>query len=100
MEKFAIFTKLFSGWSTNRSFWDNFTTIVGTVGLYMLWNRISIFDVSDWFGQLSRNEWSDLIIYFVLWLISVFTGKKFDVKGSGNEDIFTMDEYRKLNPAE
>lgn len=76
MNKIAIMQSLLKGWSQSRSVWDNFLTLAGTIILYLLYNRLSIFDVFDWLEQLTKNEWSDAILYFLLWLICVAAGKK------------------------
>ena len=82
--KSALVLGFFKSWNRKNNLWDNASTVIGGVAVYMLYNGLSVFDVLDWFTQLDRSEWSDLILCAVLMIISLLTGKK---PASGDEPI-------------
>jgi hypothetical protein len=85
MTKFAPVINLLKNTSTNRGFWDNATTIVGTVVVYLAANNISIPQVVEAATGMTADEWSQIAYYLILWLLCFVTGKKVDIKELTNE---------------
>lgn len=91
MNKAALLLSFFKNVSKSRSVWDNFFTVTGGIAAYMLYNRLSVFDVYEWLCQLSSNDWSDFILALYLGFVGLMTGKEFKKGVNDEEPILLTD---------